>query len=82
MAKRRSDVAVIQSMPVRGGDESSTSVTVRKIDNGYVVSTSQYGDGKYSCTERYSAMKPDVAIGAGGEGRGPNSLKDAIKSLG
>jgi len=40
------------------------SVSVRKIDNGYIVSRSHSGPKGYSCVEEFSATKPKLEIPA------------------
>lgn len=38
------------------------SVSVRKIDNGYIVSRSVSGPKGYKCSEEFSATKPKLEI--------------------
>lgn len=38
------------------------SVSVRKIDNGYIVSESMNGPRGYKCTERFSPTKPKITM--------------------
>lgn len=67
--KRLNDTGAIQ-MPIPSSESSTVETSVRKIDNGYLVRTSRYGDGAYQCNERFSSEKPvivnsfDVAEGA------------------
>lgn len=42
--------------------DSSVNISVRKIDNGYIVSESRCGPKGYECKERYSASAPKVDI--------------------
>lgn len=38
------------------------SVSIRKIENGYIVSESTYGPKGYKCTERFEAKPPTVQV--------------------
>lgn len=42
----------------------SVSVSVRKIDNGYIVSRSRSDAKGYSCTETFSPTKPRLDLPA------------------
>lgn len=86
MAKQRlNDTAAFRSVPSSGN--TSHSVSVRKIDNGYVESTSDYnsmtGESKYS--ERFSEMAPDIGrVNGPRAGVGPdveNRLSDTMRYL-
>lgn len=49
----------------KGGDVSQSehhSVSVRKIDNGFVVSKSKSCGDDYSCTEEYHPKRPKIDI--------------------
>jgi len=67
--KRLSDTGALQ-MPIPSSKSESISVSVEKIDNGYLTRTTRCGDGGYQCITRYSKEKPvivnsfDVAEGA------------------
>lgn len=67
--KRLNDTGTLQ-MPIPSSESQTISTSVRKIDNGYLVNTTRYGDGSYQSNERYSAERPvivdsfDVAEGA------------------
>jgi len=41
---------------------TSVSITVRQIDNGYLVCRSQDGPKGYSYTEEYSPTKPVIEV--------------------
>jgi hypothetical protein len=41
----------------------SRSVSVRKIDNGYITSESTCKGGDYKSTERFSSDAPDIGTG-------------------
>lgn len=63
-------------------DNESMSVSVRKIDNGYVVSRSRSTGDSYECTEEYTAVKPTLAAdGGGATSVGPSSMKRAVDIL-
>ena len=57
-----------------------TSRSVRKIDNGYIISETIDGPGGYSCSERFSE-RPMGEGSSNGPGETKGSLKDAILSL-
>jgi hypothetical protein len=52
------------------GKEGSVTVTIKKIDNGYIHRTEHFSDGDYKCNEVYSktgdmnerASTPDNAL--------------------
>lgn len=60
----------------------SHSVSVRKIDNGYVKSTTTSDGGDYHCKEEFSRQEPKLEareprqVGSRG-----SSLRDAVKVL-
>lgn len=86
MAKRLNDTSTIAGGASASGVEHT--VRSRKIDNGYVVSTSTYNceTGEYWCSERFSAKPPKIsAPGVSGMARdatGNSSLSDTKKYLG
>ena len=43
-------------------DREHMSVSVRKIDNGYIICKSMDGPKGYSSTETYSASKPKIEV--------------------
>jgi hypothetical protein len=69
------------SMNPSGMDEHC-DISVRKIDNGYVVRESRCCGGVYSSSECYSPTKPDLAMmGPRGPNAGEESLRGAMKEL-
>ena len=56
---------VIQPGPIP--DKGMRSVSVRKIDNGYIVSNTTTGSGPkgYKETETFYPQKPDVSLEVG-----------------
>lgn len=46
----------------RPAAESSRSVSVRAIDNGYIVSESSFGPDGYDSTETYSPNAPSLEV--------------------
>ena len=68
--------------PMSSEMHSSRSVSVRKIDNGYVVSETTCSNGDYKSTERYCETAPDIETE---EDRGPDTgrenLRGAMKEL-
>ncbi len=47
---------------IRMPDRMHASVSVRKIDNGYVITESCDGPRGYTSTERYSPTKPKITM--------------------
>jgi hypothetical protein len=86
MAKRRlNDTAALVTRPPGSGE--SHGVSVRKIDNGYMISqhSSNERTGEYSCTESYSERAPRIIPARVAYGPAPdqgNSLRGAVQSLG
>ena len=76
------------AVPVPSGDHSSVSVDVRKIENGYIVRKSSYGEGgKYSSSECFSSEKPKFEVrdakGADrGKGKSPSGGSSLSKAMG
>jgi hypothetical protein len=61
--RRLSDTAVLAGMAPSGGgqmsENASVNVSVRRIDNGYIVCESRCGPGQaYETRERFSREKP------------------------
>lgn len=56
MAKKR-------EMSIEPND--NVSVSVRKIDNGYIVAKSCYGNGEYHSSETFTKDKPKVELEVG-----------------
>jgi hypothetical protein len=46
----------------RKSENRSVSVDVRKIENGYIIRESHYGNGDYKCSERFSPKSPKVEV--------------------
>lgn len=70
--------------PMREGEDHS--VSVRKIDNGYVIRTSSCGnDGNYQSSEVFSKEMPEIrppaVINRQTNGNGGSSLSSAVKAL-
>ena len=56
------------------------SISSRRIDNGYVISESTYGDGEYKSCERFSKTAPRAPKMGGREGSvGDEGLSGAIR---
>lgn len=61
--------------------DQSVSVSVRKIENGYVVCRSEDGPQGYSYRESFSASRPTLEVeGREPKATGPSSLAKAIKT--
>jgi hypothetical protein len=81
-SRRLNDTAALASKPLGAGE--SHSISTRKIDNGYVVTTSSCNPdtGGYSSTERFTASAPRIIPGrtarTGQSPDGPNSLAGAM----
>ena len=86
---RRNSAEVISQESPEGDEEgpNHVSVTVRKIDNGYISTHSVETDGEYRSREEYHAKKPTIeeVMGAGDkiEDSKPsgNHLSDAVALL-
>jgi len=82
MAKgRKSDTAALTAMPASLGERT---VSVRKIDNGYLVRESSYGgpDGEnYKCSEHFSPTLPRMQPLEKAEERGESSLREAMEYM-
>lgn len=85
---RKSDTRALVERPPRAGQ--SHSVSVRGIDNGYVVETSSCDPhtGEYRRSEMYSERAPKISppravrSGLDRDATGSKGLGDAVKSLG
>lgn len=62
-------------------ENESVTVSVRRIENGFVKTVSKSEGGNYTCHEEFSETKPDMAPAPEpGRARG-SSLRDAVRSL-
>lgn len=50
------------SMPMPAGMEDSCSMSVRKIDNGYLVSKTHFDGKTFKESTVYSATKPEITM--------------------
>lgn len=67
-----------------GSENTSVSVSARKIDNGYIVTRSRSDSRGYSCKEEYSATAPDLGVEPEESRESPDrgsSLKAAIAAI-
>lgn len=71
------------SAPMDGGMHSSRSVSVRKIDNGFIVSETTNVNGDYKSSERFCTTAPDIEAEEHehGPNAGQESLRSAVKEL-
>ena len=78
MARAKSNFA---AGPMGDGE----SISVRKIENGYVVSRSCYDPKKgYQSSESFSAQKPKIEVAGGSAPKrqaAPSALGKAIKAV-
>lgn len=83
MARGPSNTRAISEMGPGGDEEcSSTSVSVRRIDNGYVKRVSHYGpDNDYHCTETYSTEKPSLDAQRSEQSQSSQALSRAVAYL-
>lgn len=51
-----------QPAPVTGPANEQQNISIRKIDNGYLVSQSEYKRGQYVERQTYTPTKPQIAI--------------------
>lgn len=80
MSKRRlSSVPVLAATPAADNYVSKT-VSVRKIDNGFVRSTSESGPDGYKSSETFHRSDPGLKMRESRDSAGSNSgaLRDAI----
>ncbi len=61
-------------------ENESVTVSVRKIENGFVKTTSKSEGGTYTCHEEYCETKPSMEPVPPPARRG-SSLRDAVRSL-
>jgi hypothetical protein len=74
MARRTKDIAMPR--------DEYASVSIRKIDNGFIVSRSISGPKGYSCTETFSPTKPKLDLPGGvpkAKSAGGNSTMSPVK---
>ena len=64
----------------RPGHEQYETKTVRKIDNGYLVTETMDDSGGYRRSERFEEKYPED-MSSGGEKYGKMTLSDAISKL-
>lgn len=50
------------AVPTAGARTMHESISVRPIDNGYIISRSTDGPKGYKCSETYSATKPKIEL--------------------
>ena len=61
---RLNDTAAVVGIPSFGPElNESNSVSVRKIDNGYIVNKSSCRNGRYESSEQYSPTAPQLQDG-------------------
>lgn len=79
---RLNDTAAIARAPMRNG--GTRTVSVEKIDNGYLTRTSEYNDkvGSYKSSTTYSKDAPSAEGGAARGGVGDECLADTKRYLG
>ncbi len=81
MGKKKHGTAVDAPAGAVGRD-SSYSISVRGIENGYIVSECRQSGGNYTHTERFSSTKPEIdAPREPSTGPGSETLRAAVKSL-
>ena len=74
---RLDDTAAIAGAPLNDLQRyESSSTSVRKIDNGYVVSESSTKDGKYECREYFSEKPPEAV-----DGQDSNAMSKAVSYM-
>lgn len=84
MAKRKSDTAAVVSMPMGSGElgnDTSLSVSTRKITNGFVTSESRTGNGEYTYKETYSPTAPSLSVKDEKAQAQPSTLRRAIEVM-
>lgn len=69
--------------PAKGqkDNDETVSVSVRRISNGYVKSTSRYGAGNYECSEEFSEDKPSLSPVQENRGSGAGNFRGAVDYL-
>lgn len=80
--KRLSDTAALaMATPDTPGIEGyEHSVSIRKIDNGYICRSSTSGPMGYRCSEEYYAEKPTLESLRGTDA-GTSAMRDAVSSI-
>lgn len=67
MAKKTrslNDTIAVTAIPAFQPEHNETQTkSVRKIDNGFIVSSSSFKDGRYECSEEYSSSPPAPSEG-------------------
>lgn len=77
---RLNDTKALVSVAAPSEQNEEVTVSVRRIDNGYVKRVSSYGPGGgYECKEEYSAEKPSAMPTS--ENSSGKSLKGATRFL-
>lgn len=61
--------------------DESQSVSVRKIDNGWLETRSRSDGSRYESSERFHAERPDLSAPASEPKAPPSALKAAITAL-
>ena len=51
-----------KKVPAPTSPNSSTTVSVEKIDNGFLVRESHYSGDEYRCSTRYCPTKPKIEV--------------------
>jgi len=79
---RLNDTAALKTMPAPpdGRGRTYESISVRPIDNGFVVSKTVEKDGDYKSSECYMPERPELEADYGNEPE-PSSMSKAIQSL-
>lgn len=83
MARRLSDTAAIAGPPREGGEYESRSISVEKIDNGFLVRESTcHKDGSYTSSCEFSAKRPALDAEPRGQRQlGSGALREAMEHL-
>lgn len=62
-SSRLNDTKALTETAAPSEMNEEVSVSVRRIDNGYIKRTSNYGPGGgYKCSEEYSVERPDAML--------------------
>ncbi len=82
MKSRLNDTAALKAMPSKADTKGCTyeSVSVRPIDNGFIVSKTCDLDGRYESSECYVPERPQL-LTESNQSSQSSSMKDAVKSL-
>lgn len=62
-------------------ENESVTVSVRRIENGFVKTVSKSEGGNYTCHEEFSETKPDISAAPTERASRGSSLRDAVRSL-